>query len=92
MRLFTKPLFAPIKVFIVMPFRLKNAPTTFELMVNDILQAHLWKFVLVFFDVVLIYNKSLEEHLQQLVVVLEILVEHQLVANFKKCVGLLGSN
>lgn len=46
---------------------------------------HLRKFVLVFFEDILIYSRSLEEHLQQLVVVLEILATHQLVENFKKC-------
>ena len=68
--------------FFVMPFRLKNAPTTFQLVMNDILRLYLRKLVLVFFDDILIYNKSLEEHLHQLTVVLETLVAHKLAANF----------
>lgn len=52
---------------------------------SDVLRPYLRKFVLVFFDDILIYSKSLDEHLHQLAMVLETLVAHQLVANFKKC-------
>ena len=52
---------------------------------SDVLRPYLRKFVLVFFDDILIYSKSLDDHLHQLAMVLETLVAHQLVANFKKC-------
>jgi len=45
----------------------------------------LWKFVLVFFDDILIYSPSLQMHLQHLSQVLEQLSEHQLKVNKKKC-------
>ncbi|XP_024029048.1 uncharacterized protein LOC112093868 [Morus notabilis] len=52
---------------------------------NDVLRAFLCKFVLVFFDDILIYSHSLEEHVAHLGKVLSVLQQHQLYANAKKC-------
>lgn len=68
-----------------MPFGLKNAPATFQFIMNEVLRPYLWKFVLVFFYDILIYSASLENHLTRLEIVLKLLKENQLVANFKKC-------
>ena len=82
--------------FLVMPFGLCNAPTTFQALMNDVLRAHLRRFVLVFFDDILIYSRSWADHLRHLCVVLSLLRQHRLFVKRSKCsfgvdsVGYLG--
>lgn len=71
--------------FLVMLFSLTNAPATFQSLMNEVLKSYLRKFVLVFFDDILVYNKTFEEHLTHLEVVLTSLEDNHLYGNQKKC-------
>nr|GEV35895.1 transposon Ty3-G Gag-Pol polyprotein [Tanacetum cinerariifolium] len=71
--------------FLVMPFGLSNAPSTFQAAMNDIFQDVLRRFVLVFFDDILIYSSSLEEHYQHLRYVFDTLSGHRYYVKVSKC-------
>jgi hypothetical protein len=71
--------------FVVAPFGLTNALTTFMCLMNSVLNKHLDKFVLVYVDDILVYSKNREEYEEHLRMVLQVLREHQLYAKFNKC-------
>jgi hypothetical protein len=62
--------------FLLMPFELSNAPATFQALMNDVLQPFLRRFVLVFFDDILIFSPSWSEHLCHVRLVFDKLQEH----------------
>jgi hypothetical protein len=71
--------------YLVMTFRLTNAPAHFMYLMSSIFMAELDKFVMVFIDDILVYSKNEEEHEQHLHTILQGLHDHQLYAKFNKC-------
>jgi hypothetical protein len=57
--------------YLVMSFRLTNAPAHFMYLMNSIFMSELDKFVMVLIDGILIYSRSMEEHEEHLRIVLQ---------------------
>jgi hypothetical protein len=71
--------------FLVMPFGLTNALATFQSCMNCIFNVQLRKLVFVFFDDILVYSKTWQEHMRHLDEVLSIMETQSLYAKDSKC-------
>ena len=69
--------------FVVMPFRLTNAPEAFMDLKNRVFSPYLDRFVILFIDDILVYSKSKKEHAKHLRLILRTLRNAQLFAKFK---------
>jgi len=65
-----------------MPFGLTNGPNTFMRLMHHVLRAFIGKFVVVYFDYILIYSLSLEDHESHVSQFLETLRKKKLYAKY----------
>jgi hypothetical protein len=71
--------------FLVMPFGLTNGLSTFQALMNEVLRPFVQRFVLVFFDDILIFSRTHAEHLQHIRAVFLRLRAHGLALKRSKC-------
>lgn len=71
--------------YMVMPFGLCNAPSTFQAIMNSIFRSYLRKFILVFFYDILIYSPNWTMHLEHVNKAFEILRQHKFFVKLTKC-------
>ena len=71
--------------FLVMSFRLTNAPTALMDLMNRVFRPFLDRFVVLFIEDILVYSNDQKDHDKHIQVVLETLRKEQLYAKLSKC-------
>ncbi|UYV68635.1 K02A2.6-like, partial [Cordylochernes scorpioides] len=72
--------------FLVMPFGLKNAASTFQRIIQHILGELLWKGTCSFQDDILVYTKTWQEHIELLSKVFDELRQYNMKLKLSKCI------
>lgn len=71
--------------YLTLSFGLTNAPAAFQSVMNRLFSKHMYKFVMIYLDDILVFSKDAEEHSRHLRVVLDILREANLTVALHKC-------
>ena len=71
--------------WLVMPMGLSEAPGTFVRLMHHVLRPYIGVFVVVYFDDILVFSKSIQEHVTHVRTVLQTHRQECLYANIEKC-------
>jgi hypothetical protein len=71
--------------YLVMPFGLTNAPASCQEVVNNVLRAHLDQCAIAYLDDILIYSKTMEQHVKDVKNILQCLTTVRLLLKPEKC-------
>lgn len=71
--------------FIRMPFGLKNAPATFQRLMNETLRDYINRTCVVYLDDILIFSTSLKEHVKAITDIFKVLEQTNLKIQIDKC-------
>ena len=71
--------------WLVMPMGLSGAPSTFTRLMHFFLRPYIGVFVVVYFDDILVFSKSIKDHVNHLRAILQTLRKERLYANMDKC-------
>jgi transposase InsO family protein len=71
--------------FLVMPFGLCNAPSTFQRMMDRIIKPEYRSFIQTYIDDIILYSKTFSEHIKHISVLHQILRENKLTVKLSKC-------
>jgi len=75
--------------WLVMPFGLLNAPTTFVTLKNQVFRSYIGMFIVVYFNDILIYSQLEKEHLNHLTQIMVVLDKRNCLETIKSALSLL---